>query len=179
MSADYSETGETGTFELDIDKRDRARTAINTANGIISGISGGGNVEILTTFKDSICGLVEYDDDAADDPNTPYGDPWQMINIFDNDPATKTVCEGYSKAFQYLVDNTSQLSAGGIECDSVTGTMNGGTGAGKHMWNILHMDDGKNYVADITNCDEGTIGNPDGLFIKECEAGGSAAEGYT
>ena len=179
VSADYSETGETGTFELDIDKRDRARTAINTANGIISGISGGGNVEILTTFKDSICGLVEYDDDAADDPNTPYGDPWQMINIFDNDPATKTVCEGYSKAFQYLVDNTSQLSDQGIECDSVTGTMNGGTGAGKHMWNILHMDDGKNYVADITNCDERTVGNPDGLFIKECEEGGSAAEGYT
>ena len=179
VSADYSETGETDTFELNRDKRDRARTAVNTANGIIGGISGGSNYEILTMFRDVICELVEYDDDAVADPKKPYGDPWQMINIFDNDPATKTVCEGYSKAFQYLVDNTSLLSANGIECDSVTGTMNGGTGAGKHMWNILRMDDGKNYVADITNCDEGTIGNPDRLFIKECEAGGSAAEGYT
>ena len=179
VSADYSETGETDTFELNLDKRDRARTAVNTANGIIGDISEGGHMDILTMFKDRICELVEYDDDAVEDPSTPYGDPWQMINIFDNDPATKTVCEGYSKAFQYLVDNTFLLSDQGIECDSVTGTMNGGTGAGKHMWNILHMDDGKNYVADITNCDEGTVGNPDGLFIKECEEGGSAAEGYT
>lgn len=179
VSADYSQSGETGTFELNRDKRDRARTAVNTANDIISSISGGGNYEILAMFKDRICELVKYDDDAVADSNTPYGDPWQMINIFDNDPGTDTVCEGYSKAFQYLVDNTSQLSANGIECDSVTGTMNGGSGAGRHMWNILRMDDGKNYLADITNCDEGTVGNPDGLFIKECEEGGSAAEGYT
>ena len=42
---------------------------------------------------------------------------------------------------------------------------NGGTGAGGHMWNIVQMDDGRNYLVDVTNCDEGTIGAPDKLFM--------------
>ena len=43
--------------------------------------------------------------------------------------------------------------------------MDGGTGAGGHMWNIVQMDDGRNYLVDVTNCDEGTIGAPDKLFM--------------
>ena len=27
------------------------------------------------------------------------------------------------------------------------------------MWNVMHMDDGKNYLVDVTNSDEGSIGS--------------------
>ena len=38
---------------------------------------------------------------------------------------------------------------------TVTGEMDGGTGAGAHMWNIVEQD-GRYYLADITNSDDGT-----------------------
>lgn len=68
------------------------------------------------------------------------------------------VCEGYSKAFQYLCDLSD------ITCYTVTGMMNGGTGEGPHMWNIV-ANNGKYYMADITNSDEGTVGEDGGLFL--------------
>ena len=56
-------------------------------------------------FKNEICNLVDYNNAAADSSTqTAYGDPWQMIWVFDENAETKVVCEGYSKAFQYLCD---------------------------------------------------------------------------
>ena len=45
--------------------------------------------------------------------------------------------------------------------------MSGGTGAGDHMWNIVTMDDGCNYLVDVTNCDTGSIGAPGKLFPRK------------
>ena len=42
--------------------------------------------------------------------------------------------------------------------------MAGGTGAGGHMWNIVSIGS-NNYLVDVTNCDEGSIGAPDKLFM--------------
>ena len=65
-------------------------------------------VRHLNNLKSYICDAVTYDDAAADDStNTPYGDPWQLISVFDSDPNTNVVCEGYSKAFKYLVDRAN------------------------------------------------------------------------
>ena len=108
------------------------------------------------------CDLVSYNDAAAGG-GASYGNPWQMIWVFDGDPETKVVCEGYSKAFKYLCDQTDFQSD--IRCLTVSGTMGGGTGAGAHMWNVVRMDDGRNYVVDVTNCDTGTVGWPDQLFL--------------
>ena len=80
-----------------------------------------------------------------------YGNPWQLIWVFDNDDSTNVVCEGYSKAFQYLCDKGFAGSST-ISCDTVTGTMGGATGAGNHMWNLVTID-GDSYLADITNSD--------------------------
>ena len=176
VSADFSVDGKTGTTDFDTDKVDRVKTAVNNATGIIDNASGS-NLEILNSYKDAICSMTDYDEAAAADDSTPYGDPWQLISVFDNDADTKVVCEGYSKAFQFLCDNTYALTDAGIECDSVTGIMTGGIGEGNHMWNILHMDDNRNYIADITNCDEGTAAD-DKLFLKGANAGGSVADGY-
>ena len=36
--------------------------------------------------------------------------------------------------------------------------MDGGTGAGPHMWNVVGMVDELNYLVDVINCDTGSIG---------------------
>ena len=53
--------------------------------------------------------------------------------------------------------------------------MKGGTGEGAHMWNIVSIG-GANYLTDITNCDSGTTGAPDQLFL--CGAEGSVDASY-
>ena len=129
----------------------------------------------LRGFKDDICELVDYNSAAAGG-GADYGDPWQLIWVFDGDETTNVVCEGYSKAFQYLCD-ISDLSAS-VMAYSVSGTMNGGTGAGDHMWNIVHMENDKNYLVDVTNSDAGSVGAPDALFLVGYTSG-SVDEGYT
>lgn len=83
--------------------------------------------------------------------------------MFDNNPFTNVVCEGYAKAFKHLCD-LSSFSESDLFCSLVTGTMTGGTGAGPHMWNIVTIG-GRNYLVDVTNCDTGTVGAPDKLFL--------------
>ncbi len=150
-----------------------AVSAIENVNAIIDAAATKSDYEKLKFYKEQICDLVTYDNDAAAHLNDPEytGSPWQIINVFDKIAKTNVVCEGYSKAFQYLCDRTTFYSDT-IQCFCPTGTMSGGTGSGPHMWNIVRMDDGKYYVADITNCDdkeeEGktTVGYPDLLFLK-------------
>ena len=136
------------------------QTAVNNANDIIEQHSGDADEDKLHNYKDAICNLVSYNDDAAaGNFDFNYGNPWQLLWVFDGIEETKVVCEGYSKAFKYLCDKSS------LACILVTGTMDGGKGAGNHMWNIVKLGD-KNYLVDVTNCDEGTIGAPDQLFLK-------------
>lgn len=137
--------------------------AIADANAIVSANANKSSFKRLQAYKQAICDRVVYDHDSADNDDTPYGDPWQLISVFDGDSNTNVVCEGYSKAFKYLCDLSGFAD---IECKLVSGTMDGGTGAGNHMWDVLAMPDGKNYLVDVTNCDEGTAGYPDELFLK-------------
>ena len=142
-----------------------AADAARTAQQIAEEHSGKSDYEKMLAFKDEICELVDYNHDAAAPGyGGGYGDPWQMIYVFDGDPATKVVCEGYSKAFQYLCD----LS--GLTCYTVTGMMSGGTGAGPHMWNIVTLG-GKNYLVDVTNSDSGTAGQGGELFLAGYDSG--------
>ncbi|MDO4978248.1 MAG: Ig-like domain-containing protein [Eubacteriales bacterium] len=161
---------------VDTTKTGAIQTAVNKANTIVNAASSKNDYEKLVYYKDQICGLTSYNHAAADDNYTGgYGDPWQLIYVFDGDSSTNVVCEGYAKAFQYLCDKTSFTS--NIESRIVSGTMAGGTGSGPHMWNLANMNDGKNYIVDVTNCDEGTIGSPDKLFLVG--ASGSVNGGYT
>ena len=82
----------------------------------------------------------------------------------------------YSKAFKYLCDLTWTATNPTVKCYLATGTMTGGTGAGPHMWNIVTIG-GKNYLADVTNSDKGTVGYDGRLFLKG--ASGSVASHYT
>ena len=174
VSVNYRpENGE--KYDVDTGKTGATASAVQNALDIITDKTAGSDYERLLDYKDSICAYTDYDRAAASGSNTPYGDPWQMIYVFDGDPETKVVCEGYAKAFQYLCDHTDFDR--NVECDTVTGDMTYRTKTEPHMWNILHMEDGKNYLADVTNSDSGTVGEHGGLFISPA-MNGDADTGY-
>ena len=154
------------SYTIDTTKAGAAAKAAENAVTVVNANTSKSDYEKLVAYRNYICGAVSYNDAAADDKNnTPYGDPWQLIYVFDGNEDTNVVCEGYAKAFQYLCDMTV-FDSEEISCYTVSGQMNGGKGAGGHMWNIVTMDDGKNYLVDVTNCDSGTIGYSDRLFLK-------------
>ena len=179
-------------------KTDSVRAAVSNAQQIVSDYAGAEDLDMMAGYRDEICSLTDYNQTAMDDPDEPYGDPWQLIYVFDGDPDTTVVCEGYSKAFQYLCD-MSEFSNNTIECYTIYGSLCSNADylahlgnydspeayatdrenpdLEGHMWNVLHMDDGRNYIADITNCDTGTAGSPDLLFLRGC-TGGSVESGY-
>ena len=156
---EYAVSGEKYTFNTQL--YGNVETAVNNANTIITNNQGRMDREKLIAYKEAICDATAYNTSAASG-NTAYGNPWQMIWVFDGDPETKVVCEGYSKAFQYLCDNGSLSSSRSI---LVSGVMWGGTGQGRHMWNIVRQGDGKNYLVDVTNSDSGSVGQNGGLFL--------------
>lgn len=160
---------------VDTAKTGAARTAAAKAAEVVAANQDKGTYSKLVAYREYITNAVDYNSEAASTANYPYGDPWQLIYVFDGDPKTNVVCEGYSKAFKYLCDLTWTGSAPEVACYLPTGTMDGGTGAGAHMWNIVSIG-GVNYLADITNCDSGTTGAPDQLFL--CGAEGSVDASY-
>ncbi len=161
--ADNYAPGAGDGYTVNTTEVDRAKKAVTTAQTIASKHQGEDDRTKLTSFKDEICTLTAYNTAAAEGSTTPYGDPWQLVYVFDGDDATNVVCEGYAKAFQYLCD-LSKFNNATTACYTVTGTMSGGTGAGNHMWNVVKLN-GRTLLVDVTNCDEGTIGYPDQLFL--------------
>ncbi len=138
-----------------------AQAAADNAALILDANRDKSDEEKLEAYRDAICALTEYNSKAA--KGASYGDPWQMIWVFDGKPNTMVVCEGYAKAFQYLCDlGTAEATAISVQ---------GSTG-GAHMWNIVSLK-GHQYLADLTNYDQGFD-----LFLKGYEDG-SVETGYT
>lgn len=158
-----------GNYKVNAKIVQLAKKAAANAKMIVNEFSSYTEPEKLLAYKEIICNLTSYNEDVTDWDE--YGDPWQLIYVFDGDDSTNVVCEGYSKAFQYLCDLSD------ITCYTVSGIMSGGTGAGPHMWNIV-ANNGKYYLADITNSDEGTVGAGGGLFL-DTPLSGSISKGYT
>lgn len=162
-------------YSPDTAKTGAASAAAAKAAEVVAANQDKGTYSKLVAYREYITNAVDYNSDAANTANYPYGDPWQLIYVFDENPDTNVVCEGYSKAFKYLCDLTWTGSDPEVACYLPTGTMDGGTGAGDHMWNIVSIG-GANYLTDITNCDSGTTGAPDQLFL--CGAEGSVDASY-
>lgn len=172
VAEDYRDSGNT---TVSAEKATAAATAAANAQTVVADNEGKSDYEKLVAYKEYICNAVSYNTDAANpDNNTAYGDPWQLIYVFDGDTDTNVVCEGYAKAFQYLCDLSS--FSGDVTCYTVTGTLSGGTGAGEHMWNIVTLDSA-NYLVDVTNSDTGTVGQDGGLFLAGTS--GNVDTGYT
>ncbi len=146
-------------FEADVAKTGAAATAAANAMNVVAANTGKNDYEKLVSYREYIKGEVSYNTGAAGG-GYPYGDPWQLIYVFDGNSTTNVVCEGYAKAFQYLCDLTFQNQEGRPSSALVSGKMNGGD----HMWNVVAIG-GRNYLVDVTNCDTGSIGAPDQLFL--------------
>ena len=176
VSQDYAVT-DAATQQYYLYSPDTAKTGAATAAAakaaeVVAENQSKGTYGKLVAYAEYIKNAVSYNYAAADENNGyPYGDPWQLIYVFDGNPDTNVVCEGYSKAFKYLCDLTWTGSDPEVACYLPTGTMDGGA----HMWNIVSIG-GVNYLTDITNCDSGTIGAPDQLFL--CGVRGGVDSGY-
>lgn len=167
ISQAYAKINEGGaTYDpltADTAKTSAAKRAAENATQVVAANTAKSDHEKLKAYLDYIKDAVSYNNEAANNNATPYGDPWQIIYVFDNDSSTNVVCEGYAKAFKHLCD-LSSFSESDLFCSLVTGTMTVGTSAGPHMWNIVTIG-GRNYLVDVTNCDDDTVGVPDKLFL--------------
>lgn len=76
-----------------------------------------------------IINTTDYDADGADSQNI------QSVLLYQ-----KSVCAGYSKAFQYILNRM------GMFCTYITGTIQDG---GNHGWNLVRID-GNYYYVDVT-----------------------------
>lgn len=163
-------------YRLGTSQIDTVKTAALTAQSIVDQAVGKTDYEKLDFYRQEICRLADYNTSAANGYDGGSKNPWQLIYVFDNKPDTNVVCEGYSKAFQYLCDLTDFDNY--IYSYIVYGSVSGGTGEGSgHMWNIVHTDSG-NYLADLTNCDAGAVGEADKLFLTGYTFG-TPQNGYT
>lgn len=151
----YDEEGILGIHVHNIspDAITQMREAEAVADGVIAQAEDLSDMEKLTFYHDYICDTITYNTYAAAHEEV-YGQAWQMIYVFDNDPETNVVCEGYSKAFKYLCENSRFESD--ITCLIVTGDLyQSGVLIGGHMWNSVIIDE-KPYHIDITNDDNDT-----------------------
>ena len=171
VSQDYADlTDWDGTSKLtrmDTEKYGTVRNAAANIQEILSETAGMDDYSKICSYAERICELASYNNEAIRQ-QLPYGDPWQLIWVFDENPDTKVVCEGYTKAFTYLCDlGTAEATA--ISCQ---GYLNQRTAANAHMWNVVTLE-GRNYLVDLTNYDLGLD-----LFMVGY-ADGSVSAGYT
>ncbi len=161
-------------YTTDTAKTSAATAVAAKAKEIVERHAGKSDYKKLLAYYEEICALTSYNFAAIEDETTEYGDPWQLIYVFDDNPETNVVCEGYSKAFQYLCELSTFDEE--VYCYSIIGEMTAGEDSQLHMWNHVSID-GANYMVDVTNSDEGSIGAGGGLFMKGME--GSIASGYS
>ena len=116
---------------------------------------------------------------SADQDTITYKGPWSWVYVFDGNSNTNVVCEGYARALKYLCD-LSSFNSNWIDCQIVSGKAGSGANS-KHMWNIVRMNDGLNYVIDPTWMDEDDESDPfkvdDTWFLKGAPSG--TADRYT
>ena len=150
VADDYTGGGE---FQLNTKFGQAVQNAAKNAKEIVSSNRDRSDYQKLIAYRDWICDHVSYNHGALN-PGTAYGNPWQLVWVFDGDSSTNVVCEGYAKAFQYLCDATAfqgSVSSIIVEGEMYTETENGG----RHMWNVVTLNDGKRYLADLTSYDSG------------------------
>lgn len=138
-----------------------ATATVPVAKAIVEKYSHLSDEEKLFAYANEICSLVEYNH-AATAPGTAYGDPWQLVYVFDNRSDTNIVCEGYAKAFKFLCDLTA--FKGDVKCYIAFGTYQATTYSGLHMWNVVSVN-GSNYLVDVTMLDSGSGASRNDVFL--------------
>ena len=167
VSSDYSLSGDIKTFSTDTSKTSAAKRAAENAKRIVDRVDeNSSDYSAMRYFKDQICSMTTYSREASEN-HMDYGDPWQLIYVFDGDSSTNVVCEGYSKAFKFLCDLYDFNSD--ITCITATGDFSYNGSSESHMWNIVSIS-GNNYLVDITNSDDDSVGRSGELFFAYAPA---------
>ena len=166
-------------FTLDSSTLQKVTTAESTAEQVISDNSGKGIYDTIKAYADWISEHVSYDHswDSTPDSEITSNSPWSMIAVFDNNPSTNVVCEGYSKAFQYLMDHTQRFVDAGIVSKLVTSTKLVDGNDNGHMWNVVTID-GKNYIVDVTWYDNDSDSYNDSYLLGGQATVDADTEGY-
>ena len=120
-----------GTYNVDYEEAVLRRQEIEAAAAeILSEISPeASDYEKIKYVYDTVAVKTDYDLDAADNQN--------IYSVFVNH---RSVCQGYAKATQYLLNRL------GVECTLVLGSVYTGD---RHAWNLVKAD-GSYYYVDTT-----------------------------
>lgn len=133
----YSKTGGPNSYYLNPEAIEMKEKAVKKAKEVVKEASNLSDYDKLVYYQNFINNAVCYDASAPD--------THQLLNVFDEDPNTNVCCDGYAAAFKYLCDITN-FDSPKIRCQ-FSGGFNDEYG---HVWNIVTMENGKNYVVDIT-----------------------------
>ncbi|MDE7354896.1 MAG: hypothetical protein K2O06_17900 [Acetatifactor sp.] len=120
-----------GTYTMDRETAMERREEIDAAaDRLLSGISpDAGDYEKVKYVYDTLIRETDYELGAPDNQN--------IYSVFVNHVS---VCQGYAKATQYLLNRL------GVECTLVLGTVDAGEG---HAWNLVKVE-GDYYFVDTT-----------------------------
>lgn len=120
-----------GRYSMDYDTAKQRQAQIRKAvDAILEGIDeNAGQYEKVKYVYDTVIRETDYRLDSEDNQN--------IYSVFVNH---LSVCQGYAKATQYLLNRL------GIECALVLGTVDSGEG---HAWNLVNID-GSYYYVDTT-----------------------------
>lgn len=104
-------------------------------NNVISQLKDDNNYNKVLKVHNTLVNSIEYDSSLSKD-NT--------RNIYGALVERKVVCEGYAKAFKYILDSLD------IECILVSGDATNSSGTTEsHMWNYIKLEDNW-YGVDVT-----------------------------
>ncbi|KIR03212.1 hypothetical protein P261_02027 [Lachnospiraceae bacterium TWA4] len=165
---DHPNYGTAPNWDVDTTKaKSTAKTTLTNAKKVVEAAKNLSDYEKLEYYADYIIKAVSYDSEAAKhigDSSYELGNAWQVPYVFDNNSSTNIVCEGYAKAFKFLCDMTTFEDAS-IDVRLVTGPCNMNGQQEDHMWNVVTYGEDKNYIVDLTNSDEGSVGAVGTLFM--------------
>ena len=160
-----------------ISAKNRARTIVAAFDNMIPSTFAGYSPEAIDFYRllfycKMISDLNTYDDYSASlsDAERYWRGPWSMIYVFDDSTSTNAVCAGYARALKYLCD-LSDFNSDWIDCQIVSGTA-GSTNI-NHMWNIVRMNDGLNYIIDPTWMDDDVNSDIDARWFLRGAPGGT------